>query len=66
MLTCHVPSSAAAAFDCGQGACFQGERLLLVTEYMEGGNLTHNVRAKKVNWYRRGKRVSFCAHRICT
>ena len=33
---------------------------------MEGGNLTHNIRAKKVNWYRRGKRVSCCcAHCTC-
>lgn len=25
---------------------------------MQGGNLTHNIRAKKVTWWRRGKRVA--------
>ena len=25
---------------------------------MEGGNLTHNLRGKKVSWYRKGKKVS--------
>jgi hypothetical protein len=24
---------------------------------MEGGNLTHNLRSKKVDWYRKGKKV---------
>ena len=38
-------------------------RLVLVTEYMEGGNLTQNLAAKKVNWYRKGKKV--CAHAPC-
>ncbi|KAL4437815.1 hypothetical protein ABPG77_005727 [Micractinium sp. CCAP 211/92] len=41
-----------------QGACFDGQRTLLVTEYMEGGNLTHNLRTKKVTWWRRGKKVA--------
>jgi serine/threonine protein kinase len=41
-----------------QGACRQGSRLLLVTEFMEGGNLAHNLRAKKVSWYRKGKKAS--------
>ncbi|KAI3425130.1 hypothetical protein D9Q98_008902 [Chlorella vulgaris] len=40
-----------------QGACFQENRTLLVTEYMEGGNLTHNLRSKKVDWYRKGKKI---------
>jgi hypothetical protein len=25
---------------------------------MEGGNLAHNLRAKKVSWYRKGKKAS--------
>ena len=30
---------------------------MLVTEYMEGGDLLHNIAAKRVSWYRRGKKV---------
>ncbi|KAL4419698.1 hypothetical protein ABPG75_006796 [Micractinium tetrahymenae] len=41
-----------------QGACFDGQRTLLVTEYMEGGNLTHNLRTEKVTWWRRGKKIA--------
>ena len=44
-----------------QGACFQDNRTLLVTEYMEGGSLTHNLRAKKINWYRKGKKVRWAS-----
>ncbi len=30
---------------------------MLVTEYCEGGNLARNIVARKVNWYRRGRKV---------
>ncbi|PRW33901.1 serine threonine- kinase [Chlorella sorokiniana] len=40
------------------GVCFQEGRLLLVTEHLEGGNLTHNLRAGKVTWWRRGKKIA--------
>lgn len=33
------------------------DRMCLVTEYMEGGSLSTNLRYKRVNWYKRGKRV---------
>ncbi|KAI7843216.1 hypothetical protein COHA_003196 [Chlorella ohadii] len=41
-----------------QGVCFQEGRMLLITEYLEGGNLTHNLRAGKVTWWRRGKKIA--------
>ena len=31
---------------------------MLITEYCEGGNLARNLMAGRVDWYRRGKRVS--------
>lgn len=30
---------------------------MLVTEYLEGGNLANNIAAGRVTWYRRGKKV---------
>ncbi|KAL4424194.1 hypothetical protein ABPG75_001495 [Micractinium tetrahymenae] len=41
-----------------QGCCFKGGETLLVTEYCEGGNLAHNLRARTVGWYRRGKKIA--------
>ncbi|KAI7838603.1 hypothetical protein COHA_007611 [Chlorella ohadii] len=40
------------------GACIQSDRTMLVTEYCDGGNLTRNLMAGRVTWYRRGKKVS--------
>ena len=31
---------------------------MLVTEYCEGGSLDRNIKRGKVNWYKRGKKVS--------
>lgn len=42
-----------------QGCCFKDGETLLVTEYCEGGNLAHNLRARTVGWYRRGKKVKY-------
>ncbi|PRW21099.1 serine threonine- kinase [Chlorella sorokiniana] len=41
-----------------QGACFKDDRTLLVTEYMEGGNLTANLKAHTVTWFKRGKKIA--------
>lgn len=41
-----------------QGVCFQEGRILLITEHLEGGNLSHNLRAGKVTWWRRGKKIA--------
>ena len=30
---------------------------MLVTEYMEGGDLLRNIAARRVSWYRRGRKV---------
>ena len=40
-----------------QGAYLGPDQTMLVTEYMEGGDLLHNIAAKRVSWYRRGKKV---------
>ena len=40
-----------------QGAYLSPERTLLVSEYMEGGDLLHNIAAGRVTWYRRGRKV---------
>lgn len=40
-----------------QGACLTPDQTMLVTEYMEGGNLSSNIAAGRVGWYRRGKKV---------
>lgn len=31
---------------------------MLVTEYMEGGNLARSLRAKKISWWRKGRKAS--------
>ena len=36
-----------------QGACIQGEELLLATEFMEGGNLFKAIQKKAVCWRKR-------------
>ncbi|KAI3430353.1 hypothetical protein D9Q98_004948 [Chlorella vulgaris] len=42
-----------------QGVCFHEQQgTLLVTEFMEGGNLAQNLRAKTVSWNRRGKKIA--------
>lgn len=38
---------------------------MLVTEYCEGGNLARNIVARKVNWYRRGRKVGGGASNVC-
>ncbi|PRW39362.1 serine threonine- kinase [Chlorella sorokiniana] len=40
------------------GACIQTDRTMLVTEYCDGGNLTRNLMAGRVTWYRRGKKIA--------
>lgn len=40
-----------------QGASLREDCAMLVTEYCEGGNLARNIVARKVNWYRRGRKV---------
>ena len=47
-----------------QGASLEPNRTMLITEYCEGGNLARNLMAGRVDWYRRGKRVS--ARIACT
>lgn len=32
--------------------------MMLVTELMEGGNLSNNISHGRVTWYKRGKKVS--------
>ena len=54
----HLPTHQQRCLCLPQGTCFLGGRTLLVTEYMEGGSLAHNLRAKKVSWWRRGKKVA--------
>ncbi len=40
-----------------QGAFFGAKHAWLVTEYMEGGDLAANIAAKRVTWWRRGRRI---------
>lgn len=49
---------AVAAASGLQGAHLGGAETRLVTEYMDGGDLLHNIAAGRVSWYRRGKKVS--------
>jgi len=41
-----------------QGAYLGPERTLLVTEYMEGGNLMENLTRGRVTWWRRGRKIA--------
>jgi hypothetical protein len=41
-----------------QGAYLGPEKTLLVTEYMEGGDLMHNIAAGRVTWWRRGRKIA--------
>jgi Protein kinase domain len=41
-----------------QGAYLGPERTLLVTEYMEGGDLMANIAAGRINWWRRGRKIA--------
>lgn len=41
-----------------QGACLRGEELLLVTEFMEGGDLLKAIRKKAINWHHRGGQIA--------
>lgn len=40
------------------GASLTPDRTMLVTEYLEGGNLANNITAGRVSWYRRGKKIA--------
>ena len=40
------------------GAVMQPDCTMLVTEYMEGGNLAQNIAAGRVNWRRRGRKIA--------
>lgn len=40
-----------------QGAYMGADKTLLVTEYLEGGNLFANIAAGRVSWWHRGQRV---------
>lgn len=40
------------------GASLSPGVTMLVTEFMEGGNLTNNIATGKINWWMRGKRVA--------
>ncbi|KAI3429894.1 hypothetical protein D9Q98_010205 [Chlorella vulgaris] len=40
------------------GAHLGGAETRLVTEYMDGGDLLHNIAAGRVSWYRRGKKIA--------
>ena len=53
----HAAASAAAAASL-QGACLTDDGALLVLEYCEGGNLSRNIAADKVSWYRRGRKIA--------
>ena len=41
-----------------QGAYLGPEETLLVTEYMEGGDLMSNIAAGRVTWWRRGRKIA--------
>ena len=41
-----------------QGAYLGPDKTLLVTEYMEGGDLMANIAAGRVNWWRRGRKIA--------
>jgi serine/threonine protein kinase len=41
-----------------QGAYLGEDRTMLITEYMEAGNLAANIQAGRVNWYRRGRKIA--------
>lgn len=41
-----------------QGAYISTESTLLVTEYMEGGNLASNIQAGRVTWWKRGRKIA--------
>ena len=41
-----------------QGAYLSPEETLLITEYMEGGNLALNIAAGRVTWWRRGRKIA--------
>ncbi|KAL4437441.1 hypothetical protein ABPG75_004580 [Micractinium tetrahymenae] len=40
------------------GAHLGPDQTMLVTEYLEGGNLANNISAGRVTWYRRGKKIA--------
>ncbi|GAB4814550.1 hypothetical protein N2152v2_001596 [Parachlorella kessleri] len=40
------------------GAHISSDKTMLVTEYMEGGNLSTNIAAGRVSWYRRGRKIA--------
>lgn len=58
-LSARCPSSMCAPHM--QGACLREDCAMLVTEYCEGGNLSRNILARKVSWYRRGRKVGRAA-----
>lgn len=41
-----------------QGAHVSPEETLLVTEYMEGGNLAANIQSGRISWWRRGRKIA--------
>lgn len=40
------------------GAVISADQTMLITEYMEGGNLARNLGVGKVGWYKRGKSIA--------
>jgi hypothetical protein len=40
------------------GAVISADQTMLITEYMEGGNLARNLAVGKVGWYKRGKGIA--------
>jgi hypothetical protein len=49
-----------------QGASLTSEQTMLVTEYMEGGDLLHNIAAGRVSWYKRGRKVGAAWFTACS
>ena len=57
----HVPDIGLQVWERGaQGACLEEDKMLLITEFMDGGDLHKAIAKRQVSWHKR------CAADTCS